>query len=59
MKINNVEYTTPALTFANLCKLEDWGLTVNDMSKRPLGLPCVFITECDRMVQAKSPFLCK
>lgn len=60
MKINNVEYTTPALTFANLCKLEDWGLTVNDMAKRPLGfLPCVFITECDRMVQAKSPFLCK
>lgn len=42
MKINNIEYTTPALTFANLCKLEDWGLTVNDMAKRPLGFLAAF-----------------
>ncbi len=43
MKINGTEYTTPALTFANLCKLEDWGLTVNDMAKRPLGFLAAFV----------------
>lgn len=42
MKINGTEYTTPTLTFANLCKLEDWGLTVNDMSKHPLGFLSAF-----------------
>lgn len=43
MKINGTEYTTPALTFANLCKLEDWGLTVSDMAKRPLGFLAAFV----------------
>lgn len=43
MKINGTEYTTPVLTFANLCKLEDWGLTVSDMSKRPLGFLAAFV----------------
>lgn len=43
MKINGTEYTTPALTFANLCKMETWGLTVSDMSKRPLGFPAAFV----------------
>ena len=36
MKINNVEYTTPAMTFANLCRLED-------MAKRPLGFLAAFV----------------
>lgn len=43
MKINGTEYATPALTFANLCKLEDWGLTVNDMARRPLGFLAAFV----------------
>ena len=42
MKINGTEYTTPALTFANLCRLEEFGLTVNDMAKRPLGFLAAF-----------------
>lgn len=43
MKINGTEYTTPALTFANLCRLEDFGLTVNDMAKRPLAFLAAFV----------------
>lgn len=43
MKINGTEYAAPALTFANLCKLEDWGLTVSDMSKRPLAFLAAFV----------------
>ena len=43
MKINGTEYATPTLTFANLCRLEDFGLTVNDMARRPLGFLAAFV----------------
>lgn len=38
MKINNTEYTTPVLNFSNVCKLENWGIAVDNMGARPLGL---------------------
>ena len=43
MKINNTEYTTPELTFSNVCKLESWGIAVDNMGARPLGLLAGFV----------------
>ena len=43
MKINNIEYTTPVLNFSNVCKLESWGIAVDNMGARPLGLLAGFV----------------
>lgn len=37
MKINGTDYTAPALTFANVCTLESWGLQMDSLASRPLG----------------------
>ena len=44
MKINNTEYTTPVLNFSNVCKLESWGIAVDNMGARPLGLLAGFVS---------------
>ena len=43
MKINNTEYTVPTLSFSNVCKLESWGIAVDNMGARPLGLLAGFV----------------
>jgi len=43
MTINHKEYTAPALTFGNMCKLEQWGLAIGDLSSRPLGFLAGFV----------------
>ena len=43
MKINNIEYATPALNFSNVCKLESWGIATDNMGDRPLGLLAGFV----------------
>lgn len=44
MTINNKEYTTPTLNFGAMCKLEQWGLSIGDLSSRPLGFLSGFIS---------------
>ena len=44
MTINGNEYTTPELTFSNVCKLESWGIQADNMGARPLGLLAGFVS---------------
>lgn len=44
MTINGNEYTTPELTFSNVCKLESWGIQADSMGARPLGLLAGFVS---------------
>ena len=44
MKINNTEYTTPVLNFSNVCKLEQWGIAVDNMAAKPLTLLAGFVS---------------
>lgn len=47
MKICGNEYPIPALTFANLCRLEeDFGLSINDITGQPLKFLAVFVAPC-------------
>lgn len=43
MKINGKFYKTPALNCANLATLEGWGIKVEALTDRPLGLLCGFV----------------
>lgn len=43
MQINNTEHPTPVLNFSNVCKLESWGIAVDNMGARPLGLLAGFV----------------
>lgn len=43
MIINNTEYTAPTLNFGDMCKLEQWGLQIGDLSSRPLGFLAGFV----------------
>ena len=44
MKINDKQYDAPALNFGAMCKLEQWGLQIGDLSSRPLGFLAGFIS---------------
>lgn len=43
MTINGKEYDTPILNFGAMCKLEQWGLSIGDLSSRPLGFLAGFV----------------
>ena len=43
MTINGKEYTTPAFTFGDMCKLEGWGLPIDSISERPLTFLSGFV----------------
>lgn len=43
MKINNIEYPTPAFTFSDVCQLEEWGIDTTSMDARPLTLLAGFV----------------
>lgn len=44
MKVNGKEYNTPSLNFAAVCKLEEWGLSVDNLAARPLALLAGFVS---------------
>lgn len=43
MTINGKQYNTPRLDFGAMCKLEQWGLQIGDLSSRPLGFLAGFV----------------
>ena len=43
MKVNNKEYPTPVLNFSNMTKMENQGLTVSNLSDRPLTFLAAFV----------------
>lgn len=43
MKINGKIYEAPSLNFESMCKLEDWGISVSDLSRRPLACLSGFV----------------
>lgn len=43
MTINGKEYNRPTLNFANMTKLENWGISLDKMADRPLGFLSAFV----------------
>lgn len=43
MKINGTEYDAPVLNFKNMCELERQGLSISDISSRPLAFLAGFV----------------
>lgn len=43
MTINGKKYDTPTLNFGAMCTLEAWGLSIGDLSSRPLGFLAGFV----------------
>lgn len=43
MTVNGKEYDAPVLNFGAMCKLEKFGLSIGDLSSRPLGFLAGFV----------------
>lgn len=43
MTINGKTYETPSLNFSSMCRLEEMGLLISDLSSRPLGFLAGFV----------------
>lgn len=37
MKLNNIEYKMPQMTFNNVCKLEEMGVSLTEIDKKPMA----------------------
>lgn len=44
MTISGKEYEIPKMNFSNVCRLEQWGIAMDNMAARPLSLMAGFVS---------------